>query len=78
MDFSENDRHPKIMERKRRMEKNKEEQVRNTAGSDMRKNVSLNKKGEHSAMNGKKHSSGCSSMKINKKCFAVCAENFLP
>jgi len=25
-----------------------------------------------------KHSSGCNSMKINKKCFAVCAGNFPP
>ena len=33
------------------MEKNKEEQVRKTAESNMKKNESLNKKGKHSAKN---------------------------
>ena len=82
MDFSEKDRLPKVAERKCKIKKNKKEQVqfrtllRKTPGSGTKKNV--NKKGEPSAKNGKMYLSGYNSMRVKKKCFAVCAGNFLP
>ena len=61
-----------MMERKRRMEKNKE-QVWKTARSDIKKNV--NTKGEHSAKNGKKYSSRLQFDEDKQEMFcSVCRE----